>query len=88
MLDKSFSLLFYLKKPKNYLHGKMPIYLRITVDGRANEITTKRECEPKKWNSRTKRASGSIEDIKSLNAYLDVLQSKVYQANPGKIPCD
>jgi hypothetical protein len=27
------SLLFYLKKPKNYLKGAVPIYLRITVDG-------------------------------------------------------
>ncbi len=32
MLDKSFGLLFYLKKPKNYCKGVVPIYLRITVD--------------------------------------------------------
>ncbi len=33
MLDKSFGLLLYVKKPKNYLKGDVPIYLRITVDG-------------------------------------------------------
>lgn len=27
MLSKTFNLLFYLKKPKNYVNGKMPIYL-------------------------------------------------------------
>ena len=33
MPEKSLSLLFYLKKPKNYRKGTMPIYLRITVNG-------------------------------------------------------
>jgi len=33
MPEKSFSLLFYLKKPKNYRKGTMPIYLRIIVNG-------------------------------------------------------
>jgi hypothetical protein len=28
-----YTLLFYLKKPKNYESGPMPIYMRITVDG-------------------------------------------------------
>lgn len=46
MLDKSFNLLFYLKKPKNYSGGKMPTYLRITVNDEAKEITTKKQCGP------------------------------------------
>ncbi len=50
MLEKSFSLLFYLKKPKNYLKGAMPIYLRITVDGIPKEISTGRQCDPIRWN--------------------------------------
>ena len=79
MLEKSFSLLFYLKKPKNYQNGVMPIYLRITVDGIAKEISTGRSCDPLKWNSRSGRCSGTKEDIKSLNAFLDTLQTKVYE---------
>ena len=31
MLSKTFNLLFYLKKPKNYVNGKMPIYLILEV---------------------------------------------------------
>jgi hypothetical protein len=85
MLDKSFSLLFYLKKPKNYVNGKIPIYLRITVDGTPKEITTKRKCEPGRWNPQTERAIGVKEDIRSLNAYLDILQGKVYEARRNLI---
>jgi predicted small integral membrane protein len=35
MIGQSFSLLFYLKKPKGFTTGEVPIYLRITVDGAA-----------------------------------------------------
>jgi site-specific recombinase XerD len=79
MLEKSFSLLFYLKKSKNYLNGLMPIYLRITVDGIPKEISTGRKCDPGRWNSKAGRGSGTKEDVKSLNAYLDTLQTKVYE---------
>ncbi len=80
MLEKTFSLLFYLKKPKNYLKGTMPIYLRITVDGIPKEISTGRQCDPERWNPNAGRSYGTKEDAKSLNAYLDTLQTKVYEA--------
>ncbi|MBB5639014.1 hypothetical protein HDE68_004952 [Pedobacter cryoconitis] len=45
-MKTSFSLLFYLKKPKNYIKGAVPVYLRITVDGKRAELATSRDCEP------------------------------------------
>jgi len=80
MLDKSFGLLFYLKKPKNYGKGPIPIYLRITVDGISKELSTKRSCDPNRWNPSAERVSGTKEDAKALNAYLDTLQAKAYEA--------
>jgi len=80
MLEKRFSLLFYLKKPKNYEKGLMPIYLRLTIDGIPKEISTARQCEPDRWNSNSGRAYGTTEQVKSLNAFLDALQTKVHNA--------
>ncbi|WP_121354100.1 site-specific integrase [Flavisolibacter nicotianae] len=80
MLEKSFGLLFYLKKPKNYQKGNMPIYMRITVDGTAKEISTSREWDPAKWNVHGQRAAGTKEESKALNIFLNTLQAKVYQA--------
>ncbi|WP_187263779.1 site-specific integrase [Pontibacter beigongshangensis] len=77
----NFSLLFYLKKPKNYQTGSVPVYLRITVAGKRAEVATGRECEPARWNAAAGRASGTKETVKSLNAYLDGLQAKVYEAH-------
>ncbi len=80
MLDKSFGLHFYLKKPKDYVKGIIPIYFRITVDGIPKELSTKRSCEPNRWNPAAERASGTKEDARALNAYLDTLQAKAYEA--------
>lgn len=80
MLDKSFGLHFYLKKPKDYVKGIIPIYFRITVDGIPKELSTKRSCEPNRWNPAAERVSGTKEDARALNAYLDTLQAKAYEA--------
>jgi len=64
-MKTNFSLLFYMKKPKNYLKGVAPIYLRITVNGNRSEVTTGRSCEPTRWNSALGRANGSKEEIKT-----------------------
>ncbi|WP_316928906.1 Arm DNA-binding domain-containing protein [Mucilaginibacter paludis] len=80
-MKTNFSLLFYLKKPKNHQNGTVPIYLRITVNGRRAETTTSRESKPDQWNSIGGRFKGTKEEVKSFNAYLDNLQAQVYAAH-------
>ena len=71
MVSKTFGLLFYLKKPKNYVKGPVPIYLRITVDGKRAEMATKRLCDDLgKWNAASGRMTESKEAIKTLNTHL------------------
>ncbi|MGN7888409.1 site-specific integrase [Dyadobacter sp. 22481] len=78
MLSRNLTTLFYLKKRSGYVKGVLPIYLRITVNGERFEISTKRECEPEKWNSVSGRKNGTREDARMLNSYLDSMQLKVY----------
>ena len=78
MISKRFSLLFFLKKSRG---ETSIIYLRVTVDQQRAELSTKRICDPKRWNSQTGRMSGTREDARAVNAYLDTLQSKVYEIN-------
>ncbi|QJD96119.1 site-specific integrase [Mucilaginibacter robiniae] len=75
----SLTLLFYLKKPKHYQSGSMPVYLRITVDGQRTEIAVSRKYDSAKWNSQTGRATGTKADAKALNIYLDDIQSKIFE---------
>ncbi|MEP6610415.1 MAG: Arm DNA-binding domain-containing protein, partial [Mucilaginibacter sp.] len=59
MLEKSFGLLFYLKQSKNQKKGPLYIYLKITVDGKSVELSSKRKWEAGKWNSSAARATGT-----------------------------
>lgn len=84
MMEKTLGLLFYLKPVKNDKSEERFIYLRITVDGKSNEISTKRKWSVKRWNSAAGRALGTKEDCKSLNLFLDSLIQKVHEAR-GKL---
>jgi site-specific recombinase XerD len=79
------SLLFYLKEPKNYQKGPVPIYLRITVESKRAEFTTGRECEPARWNAVAGRVSGAKEAVKSVNAYIGNLEQQLLDAQAALV---
>ena len=62
--------------------------MRITIDEERAELSTKRVCDPKRWNSKAGRMNGTKEDAKTINAYLDTLQSKVYKVHRRLIELD
>ena len=66
-MNKTFNILFYVRKGKTTANGTAPIYSRITIDGQRAEITTKRNIAPEKWNSEAQKANGNSEEIKALN---------------------
>ncbi|MBB6130928.1 phage integrase SAM-like domain and Arm DNA-binding domain-containing protein [Mucilaginibacter lappiensis] len=80
MSEKSTGFLFYLKKPKNYNTGALPIYFRITVNGDVRELSIKRLCEPSRWNQDAGRASGTKEEARQLNNHLDTIYLKAQEA--------
>ena len=63
-MNKTFGLLFYLKKSKVDAQGKCPIYLRITIDGKRTEISTKRPLRLR---------NGALKPIKLLE------EQKIYE---------
>lgn len=87
-MERSFGLFFYLKKTSNYKGGEIPVYLRITVNGITVDISIKRKCEPSKWSVAAGRVDGKTQFAKSLNAYLEVLQRKVYDARKQLLEMD
>ncbi|MCX2585928.1 site-specific integrase [Pedobacter sp. MR22-3] len=81
-MKTNFSVLFFLKKPKNYTKGAVYfIFLRVTVDGIRAEMSTSRNCEPERWNAKAGKVIGTKEDVKTLNAYLENMKSEVYAAH-------
>ncbi|RZM24335.1 MAG: site-specific integrase [Pedobacter sp.] len=78
-MKTNFSLRFFLKKPKNYLQGPVPIYLRLTVDNKREDFTSGRSCDPEQWNQASGRMRGSRQEVKTLNLLLDSLQQQLYE---------
>lgn len=78
-MNQTLGILFYIKNAKSLANGEVPIYLRITVDGKRAEFSIQRSINPDKWNSKAGKAIGTKEDAKTLNAYIDTLRTKVYE---------
>lgn len=78
-MSAKFSLLFFLKRRRGYVGGDLPVYLRITVDGKRAELAIQRKCDPEKWNIRKGCMTGTKDSVKEFNAYLLAFQTKVYE---------
>ena len=80
-MNKTFNLLFFIKKNKIRTNGTAPIYLRITIDGKAADIAAKRYIDPKKWDVKAHKALGNSQEAKTLNLYLKTLEQQVYDSH-------
>lgn len=78
-MNKSFGLLFYVKRSKMNDDGFAPIYLRITIDGERAEISSKRYVKPDQWNTNRGKVNGTSEEVRSINAYLKTVEHEVYE---------
>lgn len=76
-MNAKVSVLFYAKKSKAKNNSRVPIYLRITVNGKRAEFSTGKDVEISKWSAIQNRLKGNSEEARTLNKYFDVLQSKV-----------
>ena len=73
------SVLFYAKKSKAKNNLQVPVYLRITVNGKRSEFSTGKNVDPSKWNSEISRLKGNSEEARTLNKYFDVLLSRILE---------
>lgn len=80
MLEKSFGLFFFLKKPKNEKGNARYVYLKITVDGKSTDVATKRKWDNRKWNNAKGAPSGTNQESATLAAYLTALTVSIYKA--------
>jgi site-specific recombinase XerD len=78
-MNKSFGLLFYLKRSKINTDGLVPVYLRITIDGERAEISSKRYVNPNQWNTHRQKLNGTSEEVRTTNAYLKTFEHEVFE---------
>ena len=74
------SILFYAKRAKASVNGLVPIYTRITINGKRIELSTNRFVELTKWSTEAGKMKGNSEEARSINSHLDMLKIKIIDA--------
>lgn len=75
---KNLNILFYLRRDKEDDKGMVPIYCRISVNGKRSELSLKRYVDPSKWISGKEQVSGTKEESKSINAHIASVRLNLY----------
>ena len=65
------SILFYAKKAKTSVNGLVPIYTRITIDGKRIELSTHKFVELSKWSVESGKMKGNSEEARLVNYHFD-----------------
>lgn len=78
-MKNTFGVTFYLRRYKVYLDGTMPVYARITVNGKRLDISLKRTVADKNWDAGKGMPKGSREKIVKLSNYLERFRSSIVE---------
>ncbi len=76
--SSTFSILFWIynKRAKN---DQVPLYARITVDGKRLNISLKRKINVNLWNVDKQRAKGTSSNSREINQYISEIHSQFFQ---------
>ena len=77
-MESKMSILFYGKKSKNYKGELLPIYMRVTIQGKRLELSCNYSIEPTRWNSAGGKVKGNSEESRTINTHLDLMKRKAY----------
>ncbi|CAN5400697.1 site-specific integrase [soil metagenome] len=79
MISKpTFRILFWLNTAK-IKDNLVPIYARVTINGRRSEISLRRYCALESWDERSHRMKGRNPEATVLNNHLDAKYAKLLQ---------
>jgi integrase len=67
-MRKSISILVYLKRQKKDAEAKMPLYVRVTIDGAYDEFSLSRKVLPDEWSQSKQKWIGKTQEALQFNA--------------------
>jgi integrase len=74
--NKTFSVIFLTKKDKER-NGKLPVYMRITVDGCRTDLSMKQWVKQEQWSFIKGMAKGNKAEANELNIFLERARGKI-----------
>jgi site-specific recombinase XerD len=77
-MNANFFILFFVRNNR-IKNDKVPLYLRITLDGRRAEASINRSVPLSLWNASSGKVAGNTGEAHVLNRYLNKVQNDVYK---------
>lgn len=74
----TYSVLFFIRKEKENSKGKVPVYMRITINGKRVEISTKQWIEESRWNQ-AGQVKGNKTDAETINNTIETYRSRAWK---------
>lgn len=78
-MNATVNVLFYIKRAKINSNGLVPIFIRITVEGKRIDKSTGKYVLPEKWSTETSRLKGNSEETRLINNHLELLRMHVFE---------
>ena len=78
-MRSTFKVLFFLKRDKQKKDGSVPVYCRITIDGKEARFGMKKYIDPKLWNITEGKANGKSAESSEINALLDKTKAGIHK---------
>ena len=78
-MRSTFRVLFYLKRDKQKTNGNIPLFCRITVDGKEVRFGMKTDVNPECWDVKMGRVCGRTNEAVDINTLIDNTKSAIYK---------
>ena len=79
-MNANITTLFYIKRAKPNSKGLVPIFIRVTVNGKRIEKSTGKYIDPDTWSVEATKMKGKSETARSINSHLELLLNSVSEA--------
>jgi len=76
-MGSTFKVLFYLKRDKRKVNGSIPLFCRITIDGKEARFSMKCDVQPKFWDIKANKALGRTIEATKINLLLDNTKASI-----------
>ena len=77
-MRSTFKVLFFLKRDKKKANGNMPVFCRITVDGKEARFGIKADVNPEYWDVSAGKAIGRTTEIVEINSLIDCTKAALF----------
>ena len=78
-MRSTFKVLFFLKRDKQKKDGSVPVYCRITIDGKEARFGMKKNINPKLWNVKEGKAMGKSAESSEINTLLEKTKAGIHK---------